>query len=52
VTPAESLTIGRSEVAAERGRLRQKRELWPWLVGAAIAALALEWWVYTRRAWI
>jgi hypothetical protein len=52
VTPAQSLSIGRSEVAAERGKLRQKQDLWPWFVAAAIAVLAVEWWVYTRRAWI
>ncbi|MDX9974030.1 MAG: BatA and WFA domain-containing protein [FCB group bacterium] len=52
VTPAASLEIGRSEVVAERGRLKQKQDLWPWFVLAAVAGLMIEWWVYTRRAWI
>ena len=52
VTPAAALEIGRSEVAAERDRIRQNRELWRWLVLAALAVLAAEWWVYSRRAWL
>jgi len=52
ITPAASLSIGRSEVAAERDRVRQNRELWRWLVLAALGVLAVEWWVYSRRAWL
>lgn len=52
VTPADSLTIGRSEVTGQRGKMAQHRELWPWLVAAALAILSLEWWIYSRRAWL
>ncbi len=52
VTPADALSIGGGDFEAERGRVRQTRELWRWLVAGAIAVLALEWWVYSRRAWI
>ncbi|MBN2310991.1 MAG: BatA and WFA domain-containing protein [Candidatus Hydrogenedentes bacterium] len=52
VAPAESLSIGRAEIAPERGRVRQNRELWRWLVVAALAILTLEWTIYCRRAWI
>ncbi len=52
VTPADSLSIGRSHVAAERGKVRQNRELWRMLVAAALLVLAVEWWIYSRRAWI
>jgi len=51
VTPAEALTIGRSQVAAQRESVRQNRELWHWLVLTAIGVLTLEWWIYSRRAW-
>lgn len=52
VTPSDSLTIGRSEVTGQRGKIQQNRELWPWLVAAALAVLSLEWWLYSRRAWL
>lgn len=52
IAPAESLTLGRGEVVAERGQLKQTQELWPWFALAALAVLAVEWWVYSRRAWM
>ena len=52
IAPAESINLGRGEVAAERGPVRQTRELWRWLALAALAVLSLEWWIYSRRAWI
>jgi Ca-activated chloride channel family protein len=52
ITPASSLQIGRSQVTAQRAGVEQNREFWPWLVIAALAVLALEWWVYSRRAWM
>ncbi|NIA15889.1 MAG: VWA domain-containing protein [Nitrospiraceae bacterium] len=52
VSPAPSLTIGRSDVVGERGGIEQDRELWHWFVMAALGVLALEWWVYSRRAWL
>jgi Ca-activated chloride channel family protein len=52
ITPADALSLGRAEVKAERGRVRQNRELWRWFVIAALAVLVAEWSVYSRRAWI
>jgi hypothetical protein len=52
ITPAEALTIGRAEVKAERGRVKQNRELWRFFVMAALVVLMVEWSVYSRRAWI
>lgn len=52
ITPAEVLTIGRAEVKAERGRVKQNRELWRFFVIAALVVLMVEWSVYSRRAWI
>ncbi|HVK02287.1 MAG TPA: hypothetical protein VM490_02335, partial [Armatimonadaceae bacterium] len=33
----------------EAGRLRVRREVWPWLAALALAVLAAEWFVYHRR---
>ncbi|MCP4641290.1 MAG: VWA domain-containing protein [bacterium] len=52
IVPAESMLIGKSEVQAQRGRVRQNRELWRWFVVAGLAILMLEWIIYSRRAWI
>lgn len=52
ISPAKSLNFGRSEIAAVRGSIKQNKELWRWIVLAAIAVLTLEWWIYSRRAWI
>lgn len=52
VAPKDSILFGRSEVTAETDGAKQNREYWRWLVAAAIAILAVEWWIYTRRAWM
>jgi hypothetical protein len=51
ITPAASLQIGRGEVVATAtSDMRQNQELWRWLLFAALGVLALEWWIYCRRA--
>lgn len=52
ITPAQSLKIGRGEAAAERGSIKQNRELWRWFIVAALFILCIEWWIYSRRAWM
>jgi hypothetical protein len=52
IAPADALQVGRAQVLAERGTIKQTRELWPWFVMAALAVLAVEWWIYSRRAWM
>ncbi len=52
VTPAETVSIGRAEVETVRGRVKQNKELWRWLVVTALCILMAEWWIYSRRAWI
>ncbi|MCP4645374.1 MAG: hypothetical protein GY851_33330, partial [bacterium] len=52
VTPAETLRLGKAEVEAVEGPIQFNREFWPWLLMAALAVLGLEWWVYSRRAWL
>lgn len=51
VAPATSLKLGQAEIAAAQNSIRFNREFWPWLAAFALAALCLEWWIYTRRAW-
>ena len=50
IHPAETLALGDLEVAAAGGPVTFNKELWRWLLLAGLAVLALEWWVYTRRA--
>lgn len=52
IAPAESLSVGRSEVPARARVAQQNRELWHWFALAALAVLGLEWWIYSRRAWL
>jgi len=52
ITPAESLNIGRSMVDAQKGAVQQNRELWTWFVLGALVVLSLEWYIYSRRAWL
>ena len=52
MAPAEALEIGRGRVEAQKEKVTVNREFWRWLVAAGIAILALEWWVYSRRAWV
>lgn len=52
VTPAERLNLGRTEVAAQTESVRFDREFWRWLLAGVLAVLALEWWLYSRRAWL
>ncbi len=51
--PAEAVELGYKEVAqSTAGEAPTRRELWRWLLLAAIGLLACEWLVYTRRVGI
>jgi hypothetical protein len=52
LAPAEALAIGRGRIEAQKNRVMVNREFWRWLVAAGLAILTLEWWVYSRRAWV
>jgi hypothetical protein len=52
LTPADTLQMGQAEVEGQRGRIKQTRELWRWLLAGALVVLALEWWIYSRRVWV
>jgi VWA domain-containing protein len=46
--PKETITIGNESVAAGEER-RQPRELWKWILAAAVLLLLAEWHIYNRR---
>ncbi|MEK7311891.1 MAG: BatA and WFA domain-containing protein [Chloroflexota bacterium] len=48
IKPAETLTIGRAQVAASVRNQVGQREFWPYVAAAALAILLIEWWVYHR----
>lgn len=50
IHPADTLALGDLQVAAAQGPVTFNKELWRWLLLAGLVVLALEWWVYTRRA--
>ncbi len=50
ITPAPVLKIGRGEVVGHTGKIRQNLEFQRWLLLFAIIVLAVEWWIYSRRA--
>lgn len=50
LSPAETLELGGLKIAAAEGPVTFNKELWRWLLLAGLAVLALEWWIYTRRA--
>ena len=52
IAPTDSIGFGRGTIVAEQGPVKQTRELWRWLIYAAVGILLLEWWIYSRRAWL
>jgi hypothetical protein len=50
ITPRPKLTVGGRPLAApEIGRLGVRRELWGYLIFAALLLALIEWWTYNRR---
>jgi hypothetical protein len=52
IAPAAAITLGEGSVAALDGTLRYNREYWHWLAALGLAVLVVEWWLYSRRAWL
>jgi len=52
ITPVERLNLGRTEIAAQTESVWFNREYWRWLLAGVLAVLVLEWWLYSRRAWL
>jgi hypothetical protein len=48
IAPADTIRIGRADVAAAARQAQGEFEIWPWLAVAALALLLIEWWVYHR----
>src|SRR5262249_1418745 len=49
--PRQAIRIGEERVAAGESR-GQPRDLWKWIVLAALGILLLEWYIYNRRVYI
>jgi hypothetical protein len=48
----QSLSIGYTDVAAQSPSTPVRKELWTWLLLAALAVLVLEWYIYNRRVYV
>ena len=46
IAPREVVRIGLAEVSAAVREEEGRREFWPWLAGATLGVLAVEWWAY------
>jgi hypothetical protein len=49
IRPEATLQTASGPITASAQEAVGQRELWPWLAGAALAVLLVEWWVYHRR---
>jgi hypothetical protein len=52
IAAAESISLGTQKVTGQKGTGNILSDLWPYALAAAIALLALEWWVYHRKHWL
>ncbi len=52
IEPVGSISAGSRLITAQPEAGRTRREIWHWLAAAAFAILALEWYIYCRRAWM
>lgn len=59
LSPSESdvrtlaaLDLGSRSVEASGKKATRLREFWPWLVGAALALMMLEWFVFNRKVYV
>jgi Ca-activated chloride channel homolog len=48
IAPAETLTVGRSEIDPSLRDQLGQREFWPYVAAVALLILLIEWWVYHR----
>lgn len=46
IAPREVVRVGQTEVTTAMRDEEGRREFWPWLAGAALGVLVVEWWVY------
>lgn len=50
IQPVGRIQIGQASIAPAVEERLSLRDLWPWMAGAALAILMLEWWVYHRQS--
>jgi len=48
IAPRDVVVIGRTEVTGQVAEEEGRREFWPWLAGAALGVIAVEWLAYHR----
>jgi len=46
IVPREVVRVGQAEVTSATREEEGCREFWPWLAGAALGILVVEWWAY------
>jgi hypothetical protein len=49
IQPQPSIRLGQGDVRPDARETEGRREIWPWLLLAALAVLLVEWWVAYRR---
>ena len=49
VSVRESIDFSVERVTGERMEAASRTSIWPWLLGAGLLALLVEWWVYFRK---
>ncbi len=52
IAPRETVQVGQTEVSAAAREEEGRREFWPWLTGAALGVLVVEWWVHQRGPFV
>ena len=52
VRTLETLDLGSRTVGASAKKATRLREFWPWLVGAALALMLFEWWIFNRQVYV
>jgi len=48
IAPRGVIRVGPAEVGSATWEEEGRREFWPWLAGAALGVLVVEWWAYQR----
>jgi hypothetical protein len=48
IAPREIVRVGQTQVTAATREEEGRREFWPWLAGATLGTLIIEWWAYHR----
>ena len=52
IRPRPVIRPGYEEIKGQAGWLPMRRELWRWIVAAALVLLGLEWYIYNRRVYL